>query len=87
MKPAIMIICQTLATLGFGVNLILALIMTRLPNGHKIIADFLEIPNPPVMQIVFMTMICLMGTILITYANVTNMTWKKIPENEKQIST
>lgn len=87
MKPWFMIICQTFATLGFGVNFVLSFIMTRVPNGHKIIADLLEMPNPPVMQIVFMTIISFMGTILLTVGNCQNMKWKETPENEKQIST
>jgi hypothetical protein len=88
MRPAIMIICQTLATLGFGVNMLLAYIILKIPNGEKIVAELFEYTNAPVMMIMVMTAITFMGTLLLTMGNVQSMTWKEsYLESRKQISS
>jgi hypothetical protein len=88
MKPGVIIILQTISAIGFGVNLVFSMILMTVPNGHQIVADILETHNPPVMAIGLMTVICGMGTVLMTFSNAANTIWKEsYLEEKKQIST
>lgn len=80
--PVIVIICQTLATLGLGVNGILSIIMINIPDGDKIVAELLNTPYAPEIQIGLVSILCLFGTIGLTYANATTLRWKKEDPDE-----
>ena len=74
-KAMILVICQWLSTLGFGVNFILSYIMIKFPvEGREMIKTMMEVPNVPVMQIGFMTMLCAIGMVTTLLANITNLT-------------
>lgn len=76
----VMVIFQTLTSMGFGVNFILAYFMYKMPNGGQMVADLMEVPNPPLLQITFMTCLCAMGMIVTTLYN---LGFKREGESEK----
>jgi hypothetical protein len=75
-KAKILVIAQTLAAVGFGIYLVLATIMTRLPNGHEIVRQLLGTEKPPIMFIVVIFVLCCTGTFFITMDNITSLTFK-----------
>ena len=79
----VMIIFQTLSSMGFGVNFMLSYFMYKIPNGGQMVADMMNVPNPPLMQTSLMTVICAMGMIVITLYNLGITTEGKDEENGK----
>lgn len=78
-----MIIFQTLATFGAGINFMLSYFMIKVPNGKQIVADLMEVPNAPFMQVTFMAAICMAGMIVITIGNLSSLKEKERKEDEE----
>ena len=65
----VMVIFQTLAAMGAGTNILLAHIMIKFPESKEMIAELLGTQNAPLMQIGFMAIICICGTLATTMYN------------------
>ena len=82
MKTTILIVCQTFACMGFGVNIVCMGIL-YIDGGGEILAKLFELPYPPVIEVVIMTALCFVGTVSLTLGNISSLTAKK-RENEEE---
>jgi len=73
-----MIVFQTMASVGAGVNFMLAYFMIKVPNGNQIVADLMQVTNPPFMGITLMAAICMAGAVIITIGNIASLKEKEI---------
>ncbi len=88
MQPGLLIILQTISAIGFGVNLVLSMVLFSVPNGHQIVAQMFESQNPPIVAIGAFAIICGIGTLAMTFNNAANTEWKEsYLEERKQISS
>ena len=75
-RPYVVIIFQTLVTLGLGVNGMLSIIMLYVPGGDEIVGELLNTSTPEI-HVVVITLICLVATIGFTCANIQSLKWKE----------
>ncbi len=67
-KAVVMIVCQTAAAFGLGVN-IMCLHLLRLPGGPDMVAKIFNFSVPSEGKIVIMTIICFIATVTLTFMN------------------
>lgn len=68
-KAIIMILGQTISSIGFGTNIICLYVFT-LPGGYDTVAKILERPDSPIMPIVGMTILCFVFMAVLTFRNI-----------------
>ncbi len=79
-KATVMIVCQTISSIGFGISII-CLYLLKLPGGYDIVAKILGRPDPPIMPIVAMSVLCAVVMVVLTFGN-TDITLTAINEIE-----
>ena len=79
-STTVLIICHLFAFAGFVMSALHSWFL-KLEGGSKVIALLWEVPNPPSMQIGFMTALCFMGT-LATTTKLGHMAYESIKEKE-----
>jgi len=80
-KSAFLIVCQTLASIGFGLGVMSVGIM-QVDGGSQVLARLYEASTVPYMQIFAMLIICTMGTLGITAGNIMSTEMKTETKTE-----
>lgn len=79
----VLVLCQTLVTLAFGINATILHISSKFPEGPDIAKVLYDVPNTPWSMMIFFTLLCGMGTFGITLTNMTNMRIQKERESDE----
>ena len=76
MRTIFRIVCQTFACIGFGTNIVFTF-MFKMEGGPEMVARMFEVSHPPYMWVMLTTILCFMGTVVLTFGNASELTEKK----------